>query len=469
MRNSIWNKRIPTLFGILLIIGGIGVTSFLARNTTLFTTRAGPTDVPQNVKVTNVSGSSFTVSYTTADTVLGSIVYGKTQSLSSTTVDQRDEKNGTIAPHNVHIFTISKLSPNSKYYFAIISGQTTYLENGKPYTVTTAPIIEGDIPFDMQITGNILSPDGSKVSEALIYTENPDLETTVTVSENGKYTLHINTMRTKDLSAYAVISPDTLFRILITNGSFSSHVLLNPEKTKEVPLVTMSKDYDFTAETIAASASASATLSPLPVFSTAVTPKTSQVVSLQIITPKKDQGLSDQRPQFKGTAAPNSSVQVIIHSDVIQTQITADSYGNWTYRPDTPLAPGMHTISILSRDASGILKTVTQTFVVFQSGTQVAEAATPSATLTQTPTPTASPSPTLTTPTPTVTAAVTQAPTEVVTAAPTALPTQTITPTPKTVKLPVTGDTSVMAAGIVGITTTFVGVLMLFLARGGPM
>ena len=73
MRNTIWQKRIPTLLGILFITIGIGITTYLIKTGVLFTTKAGPSEDPHNVRITNITDSSFTVSYTTANKVVGSV------------------------------------------------------------------------------------------------------------------------------------------------------------------------------------------------------------------------------------------------------------------------------------------------------------------------------------------------------------------------------------------------------------
>ena len=66
--------------------------------------------------------------------------------------------------------------------------------------------------------------------------------------------------------------------------------------------------------------------------------------------------------------------------------MVTDAYGNWTFRPTTPAIAWEHTITMVARDVSGILRTITQSFTVFASGTQVSESATPSATPVVTPT-----------------------------------------------------------------------------------
>jgi hypothetical protein len=76
MKKTIWDKRIPTLLGILLIAIGIGLTSFLVNQGVVLTGHASPSTSPQNVRITNITDNSFTVSYNTDGDVIGSLNYG---------------------------------------------------------------------------------------------------------------------------------------------------------------------------------------------------------------------------------------------------------------------------------------------------------------------------------------------------------------------------------------------------------
>jgi len=90
---------------------------------------------------------------------------------------------------------------------------------------------------------------------------------------------------------------------------------------------------------------------------------------------------------FSGTALPNGTVKITIHSDEgIEVTVTADGLGNWTYRPERELSPGEHTITISTKDSAGTTRFITRAFSIFEEGSQVTEAATPSATPTFSPT-----------------------------------------------------------------------------------
>ena len=105
MKKTIWDKRIPTLLAMLLIVVGVGITSFLVNKGVIIVGRASPTTNPQNVRISNITDNSFTVSYNTDAQVIGSINYGKNLNLGQTALDDRDQQTGSLAN-----------SQNSQYY-----------------------------------------------------------------------------------------------------------------------------------------------------------------------------------------------------------------------------------------------------------------------------------------------------------------------------------------------------------------
>lgn len=457
MRNSIWSKRIPTLLGIFILTFGLGLTTFLANKDTIFQIRASANQQPQNVRITNVSDTSFTVSYTTVDKSTGSINYGITQSLGSSVLDTRDRQTGDLKEYKIHNIEVTNLTPMTTYYFTIISGQNTYLNSNQPFQLTTGPKLENNLEENRKIKGSIILPSGSNPLEAIVYITSDTSEVFSTlVKQDGTYEIPLSNIRTNNLSSYFPFTEKSVVKMLAYGDTLISNAYFLISQAQAVPTITLSKDYDFVTNE-------ETTKNPevnINTFPSLESTSSASGKKPQILTPTKDQGFSDDQPLFKGTALPKESVQIIIHSDEnIQTQVTTDRNGNWTYRPSENLSPGEHTITIITRDASGILKTITQSFVVFASGTQIANAAG-----SPTPTPTVVPKPTSTpTPTPTVIPSVIN---NFV-----STPTSTLTPTPVSTTsgqgvLPPAGNPSIMAIGILGIAISVIGTFLFLLTRG---
>ncbi|HSX40765.1 MAG TPA: Ig-like domain-containing protein, partial [Candidatus Saccharimonadales bacterium] len=404
---------------------------------------------------------------------LGSVNMGKDKTLGQTILDQRNQT-GTILSYQTHMMTAKNLSPQTLYYFAIESGTGTYLSNGQPYQVTTAPQISATPSATAPLSGKIELPDGSAATGALVYVDEQNSQSLSTLSKNdGSFSVPLADLRTKDLASYSALLTTSILHIQILGSNLASNILFSLTSDNILPLVTLSNNYDFTAQT-SFEPSASSSAGGFATF--LVGGKTQTATAPKITSPKNAGTVIDPQPVFRGTAMPNQTVVIIIHSTPIQAQVTSDANGNWSFRPSTPLPVGNHTITITTKDSLGILRTITQSFTVFAAGTQVFQTATPSATPTIA---AVTAAPTILTPTPTNVAVITLTPIPTVLVTPTPTPTLiaatpfptvilTPTPTPQQV-IPPTGDASVLIAGAAGATTTVIGILLFLLSRGGAL
>ncbi len=456
MREKFWNKKIPTLLGILIITVSIGVTTFLANQTTFFKSRASLSEQPKNVRITNITDNSFTVSYSTDDKIPGSLNYGKDNTLGQTGLDDRDQQTGNLANYNIHNITVRGVQPQTQYFFTITSGQDSYSNNDSPFTVTTGPVLSSP-PQQEPMTGKITLPDGTAPTEAIIYVTAAKSQVVSTLTKSdGSFILPLNSLRTNDEASYYTLSNDETIKILAFGHSLTSTVSLSLSQTRLVPTIILSKNYDFKTSQEAITAPIS--LESFPSFNSTPSAKASP----EILTPKDNQSFTDQQPLFKGTTLPSQNVKIVIESNgVIQADVTADANGNWTYRPANPLTAGNHTISITARNSSGILETITRSFVIYASGQQI-NPPVPSGTPTTIPTVTTTP---ISTATPTQTT-ITLSPAPITTQSP--IPTQiqtkggvSVSPTGT---LPPTGNTSIITAGIIGAVVLIAGSLLFLLA-----
>lgn len=434
MKTSLWNKRIPTLLGLFIITLAIGVTSYLVGQTTFLTGRASPTSNPQNIRITNVSDTFVSISYTTEGFILGTLNFGKDTNLGQTVIDEKD--NDRVKEHKIHSFTINNLSPSTKYFFAITSAEQTYLNNGIPYEVTTGPTLKstGNVGF---IVGKVVAPDGKNPNEAEVFATSEGVSPLSTfVKKDGTYTISLEKLRKEDLSSYATLKGSSLIKLLVVSDTGSSTVTIQAKGINNVPPIVLSQNYDFGEE--------EASPSPSPVTNDGL-PKVSQGKagdSPKILTPAESQTFKDPKPKFAGTGIPNDKVKIIIQSEVIQGEAITDSSGAWSFQPTTPLPSGKHTITITAKDSLGILRTITRTFTI-----QPAEAAlAPSSSPTPSPSPSPSPIPTLS-------------------PIPSATPVVIATPTPESLaQLPATG-TGDISTGVLGIASVVAGAIFFILSR----
>ena len=120
MKHKFLDKKIPTLIGILIIIVGIGLTTYLVKGDSIFELQASPRQNPENIKITNVTESSFTVSYSTDDSALGTLNYGENPaSLNNLVLDDRDQLTQKVSARNSHSITVKNLKEDTNYFFSI--------------------------------------------------------------------------------------------------------------------------------------------------------------------------------------------------------------------------------------------------------------------------------------------------------------------------------------------------------------
>ena len=459
MKKNLWEHKIPTWGAVFGLILALWVTTYLVRSTIFVVTRASVDTVPQNITIANITDTSFSVAFTTPAKTTAAISIG--DGVHQTIVpDIRDSSSSKQNEYFSHLITVTHLKASTPYQFAVIANASVYLNANKKYTVTTAPTLESS-PLSSHITGSTTFPDGNPATDTLVIFTSPNAQTLAGVTDSkGAYTFNTTIWRSKDLSSFFEQSTDTQGALSFTYQALASSIQFFLNMAQPLPIITLGNTYDFTqinSDNLISSASGSLVL-PSP-------HKTSRTV--QISFPKSRASLADTRPLFQGTALPNQKITITIHSDPIATVIASDQNGLWSYRPQTPLAVGDHTITIATINASGIMQQITQSFTVFASGVQVAQTATPSATPTFTPTP----SPTIlssATPTPTINSALT--PTVTLAPTPTTAPLPTISPVPTVAvfttpqpTIPPTGTNTSVILTSISILFILTGTTLLFL------
>lgn len=421
---NIWNRKFPTLIGLLIITIGTVVTTLLVKGGTVFNIKAGPDQEPKNIKVTNISDSSYAVSYLTDDQVIGTINYSTDpNNIDSVALDNRDELSQTVNKYTSHLITAKNLEPNTDYYYSITSGDKRYLDNGTPFKTKTGNVITENPSSQVPISGKVVMPDGSIPKEGLVYvTINNAQQISTLLKNDGTYTLPLNNLRNLNLDEYFKIDASTLINVDIYAERLFSSLSTSPGEISPVPLITLSGSYDFSNPVNSPTPTNSSDSEGFPAFGNI----SSSSGDPKILTPDSGEDLTQSQPVFEGTAQPNETIEITIHSDEnIKTQIKADAKGMWEYTPDVNLSPGEHTITIVTKNKDGILKTITRSFTVFAAENEI----------TQTPTVTLSSSLT---------------------------PTLGVSPVPT---LPPTGNSSVAIASIVGFIAAFSGIIVFHLTR----
>lgn len=269
MKQSFWNRKIPTLVGLLVITVGIIATTFLVKGGSLFQIKAGPGQDPKNVQITNVSDASFTLSYITSDQVIGTLNFGSESSLlDSVVLDDRDQLSQSVNKYKAHSITVRDLEPNTRYYFTIISGDKKYLKNNSPYEIKTGLKIDENPSSQVPLSGKVSLPDGSFPSEGLAYVNIDGSQKISTYIKNdGTYTIPLNNLRNSALDNHFVIDSNTIINVEIYAENLFSSVSVSPGDISPVPLITLSNTYDFsTSQDVSSAPTESSGSGSFPTF-----------------------------------------------------------------------------------------------------------------------------------------------------------------------------------------------------------
>lgn len=469
-----WRKQktIPTILGLTLIIASIAATTYLVNNLGRFFIQATPEAVPKEVKITNVSSNSFTVSWVTDEETTGSINFGEAQTLNQNALDDRDQVSNSLGKNSSHHVTLKNLKLQTTYYFKITSGKTSYDNNGVNYQVATGPEIPaGNLE---PIHGSVFKSPQETAEGTIVYLTLAGAQPISTlVKSSGEWLIPLSSARTQDLKE-PLAQKGEVEELFIQGGKAgTSKALVKTGNDAPVPQIILGKNYDF-SQNLAQGSPAPIVTTTAPTSSPSATSSFSSLdlpslatPSFSLAQPATETAVAG-KPFFRGKGTPGKTVTIEINSPATYSgTATIDQNGNWIYTPSQDLPPGEHTVTITSLDKNGILQKITRKFTVLAAGLSVVQSATPSAT--QTPTPTKRPTNTPTsTSRPSLTP--TASPSAAATLTPTISPTRTPTPTPTRVPVittptptpPVSGNQLLSLMFLTGgLVTIMLGLLLL--------
>lgn len=391
-------KKIPNILGLVIILSGLVSLIAIGTKSQNPSIKAVSSLVPQEVKITNLSDTGFTVSFLTQDKVSGFLAFGKTPSLGQTAFDDRDE-GGKPKNYLTHHLTLSGLVASSVYYFKIVSGGKNFDNNGSYYMVALGPAISSLPPKVEPAYGTVLGKNDVPAEGSIVYLSLGEaLPLSTLVKPSGNWLISLSQARTADLKNYFLPAPEETEEILVQGEGETASVRTSIKNDSPVPTIVLGKSYDFQK-----------TQGQNPEgltqgkFSPAVLGEV-KIGKVEITAPQEGSSLAFPKPLFKGTAVPGKEIEITIESFPQTGRVKVSPSGSWSFTPQKELSSGEHTVTISTEEENGKPISLKRKFFILASGSQVLGVATPSATLTP-PTPT----PTLTlTPSPTARAATPQ-------------------------------------------------------------
>lgn len=446
---------IPTILGIIILLAGIFAGVFALRNAQIFKIGASTDTSPKDIRISNITDNSATISWTTDKETSGFVAWGAAQG-DTNKVAEEDLSSQKYFSHSI---SLSGLSANTNYFYKINSDGTNFDNGGIPWQFTTGVTLDASKNFIL-LSGNVISATGNPEVKSLVYASVGGYLLSTLTSNDGNFVFQLGSTRTPDLTNYAQIDlKSTLIQISVVappDGVTSAQIF--PQSGNPTPTIVIGQVYDFRSSPANnqggvpnANLSLPQNASQSSKFDTAASQSATSSGSVILESLSEGETITSQKPQFFGKGPGGESITITVHSqEPISSTLKIPQSGSWSYSVPTDLVPGPHTITISWIDISGITRTLTRDFVVQAGEVPAFTASQSGVTPTPTATPTVSPTPrtSLNSPTP----------------IPTGTPRVTLTPSPTVsgtpMPVPVTGDLTptliLFIMGLAVVTFSFV-------------
>jgi len=413
-------KNIPTILGIVILLVGTFAGVFFLGMRQIFKVGADTSVAPQDIRTSNVSDNTATISWTTDKESANFINWGE----SSNSLNKIEKETDDDKKFSTHSVTISGLKPNTKYFYKINSDGENFDNKGIPWEFTTGENLSINTS-SVLISGTVITSSGQPVDRALVYANVSGYLFSTLTSSTGNFVFQLSSARSQDLGSYLNIDESlTLVQISVTAGLGGvSSAQIFPQSGRPMPPIILGQVYDFrNLEPSINTQVPNATLN-LPdnieresKFSVSIVNSVHTPTSVILESLKDGEIVTSDKPAFFGRGPGGQTINISINSANVADTMQIAKDGTWTWSTPSNLNSGTHSITISWIDDKGITRNLTRNFVV-QAGEVPSFEATPSQTLE--PSPTGTPS---------------------ATATPTATPVPTPVETP--VPVPVTGTPS---------------------------
>ena len=371
-------QHIPTLLAlVLLTIGMIGATFLVEKGTTFFT-QAHQDISPQTVVISNISDSSFSVSWTTDTKTYGVVNFYAGNQTKQTAFDDREKD--SIGKYETHHVTLRGLQPTTTYFFSIRSNSTLFENKGNPYqTQTAAPIVDKP-PFTPPVSGTVKTSDDQPGQNVLVYARisSTQMISTITRSD-GRFVLPLAGIRNESLNRNAALSPDSLIELTLQGEDQIKSTVQTPLlNTTPLPTIVLGKNYVFPNRLEGKRDKKNKDWFSF-VRPNLISPVFADYL-IGITQPTENSGIPSQKPEFRGTGVPNHEVIATVGNPIQVGRITVDTNGNWSWVPPLLLSPDSYLLTITTTTQTNQPVALSRAFTILKSGSSVLQAATPSAT-----------------------------------------------------------------------------------------
>lgn len=241
--NNFLRIRIPTLFGLGIIVLGTAAGVILTLQNQNVSTKAHTEALPKDsdIKVTNIEDTSVSITWVTATTTANFVKYSPEGKPEKTKLDDRDKTQ--VSARKLHHVSLDKLTPATTYQYKIVSGG---LESTL-HQFTTASSIDSNNTFG-SIIGAVL--DGDKfLDSGIIYLEIPGANSkSAVIKDLGNFILPLSKMRTANLSGIFKERQVEGRLIAVGEGGENARAKIALRTTGLIGTLKVGQELDFTKE-----------------------------------------------------------------------------------------------------------------------------------------------------------------------------------------------------------------------------
>lgn len=233
-------NNLPTILGILFLLAAVAAGTLLVQYNQEYRTKASGDTSPKNVRISNITDSSFSVSWTTDKKTAGFIKYAEKNAIKKVKEDEIKEDSET------HFVKIDQLKQETTYQFSIVSDSTEYDNGGGQWQTATA-LTTTKPPEPNIVSGVVKNEIGLPVENALVYVVfgNSTMLSTYT-SGAGSWIINLSLLRDSNLLNLPNLTGASVIEISVQAGSAGVATAQVPVNlAKPTPDITLGQFHDF--------------------------------------------------------------------------------------------------------------------------------------------------------------------------------------------------------------------------------
>ena len=327
IRDRIKTHKVFKAFELMILLIALFSSSILVMEKTNFLFPSADEEIiPMNIRVSNITDSTFAVSFVTNQPVVSFLNYSDQEN--NLLLKEYDTRNLiNKLPLLTHHILLKDLKPNTTYYytigFQIGSGLTVvnkvFNYQNRPFNFITASIAKNE-PTIKTVYGKIFVAD-KPAKDYLVYFSLPgSITASGVVNEKGEWNINLNKIMKNDLSDFTIYSETDLFNLNIQSTNVAENKSITATIADAQPLIDIFFDRDEQQNIEEEVIATVKVVEPIPVAQEVIATFSSQL----IITPTPIVEIEDTEGQFAQILNPNATSKTNISTEFENTPYSTD-------------------------------------------------------------------------------------------------------------------------------------------------